>query len=241
MNIARSLSRLGDVMFIRSVGLLALWLVSGCASVDPAPHAMASADLASTELDVDDLGTTPPPPPPTKMVDMTVTMPAPTPADMAQIPLDLTHPQDLGPFPAGQFYEISVKSDGQLMSVRNQSTLNGSVTEEQPAHGTPDQRWTLQLADSGYRIINGQSGTCLDVAGSSTADGAATGIYTCSASLSQQWTPTLVAGTSYYTLVNVNSKSCIDLDNAGTTPGTQIFQYHCNGGDNQKWLFTPVQ
>ncbi|HEX4460849.1 MAG TPA: RICIN domain-containing protein [Polyangia bacterium] len=229
-------------MFIRSVRMLALCLVAGCAAASPDPHvsSMAGGDLSSSELAVDDLGTTPPPPPPAKMLDMTVTMPAPSP-DLAMTPPDMAQPRDLGPFPEGQFYEISVKSDGQLLSVRNQSTLNGSVTEEQPSHGTPDQRWTLQLVDSGYRIINGQSGTCLDVAGSSTADSAATGIYTCSASLSQEWTLTPVTGTNFYNIVNVNSKSCIDLDNAGTTPGTQIFQYHCNGGDNQKWFFTAVQ
>jgi hypothetical protein len=226
----------------RGVYSLALWFVSGCATVDSAPH-MTASDMATADVDVGGVGVggadfavTPPPP---KSIDMAIVQPAPTP-DLLSTP-DLLPAPDLGPFPPGTFYDISVKTDNQLLSVRNQSTLNGSITEEQPPHGTPDQRWTLQVADSGYRIINGQSNTCLDVASSSTADSAATGIYTCSAALSQQWTLQVVAGTGYYNIVNVNSKSCLDLNNGGTTAGTQIFQYHCDGGDNQKWFFTAVQ
>jgi hypothetical protein len=218
-------------MFIRRVVLLTLWFVSGCASVDPAPH-MTTSDLATTELaHVDDLA----------VADMTSLEPADmahavTPADLSVTPVsapDLSPPPDLGPFPAGTFYAISVKSDGQLLSVRNQSTLAGSITESQPAHGTPDQRWTLQLVDSGYRIINGQSDTCLDVASSSTSDSAATGIYSCNAGLSQEWKLEVIGGTFYYNIINVNSGKCLDLDNAGTAAGTQIFQYTCKGGDNQ--------
>lgn len=226
-------------MLIRRVIFPALWFVSGCASVDSAPHRTVS-DMATTELaHVDDLA----------VADLTAPLPADmthaaTPPDLSVAPVtapDLSPPPDLGPFPAGTFYAISVKSDGQLLSVRNQSTLAGSITESQPAHGTPDQRWTLQLLDSGYRIINGQSGTCLDVASASTSDSAATGIYSCSAALSQEWKLVPITGTFYYNIINVNSSKCLDLDNAGTAAGTQIFQYTCKGGDNQKWFFTAVQ
>jgi Ricin-type beta-trefoil lectin domain-like len=227
-------------MFIRRVILPALCFVSGCASVDPAPH-RTSSDMATTELaHVDDLA-----PGDLSSSQSTDLAHATTPADLSASPPvtvpDLSPPADLGPFPPGTFYAISVKSDGQLLSIRNQSTLAGSITESQPAHGTPDQRWTLQLVDSGYRIINGQSGTCLDVASASTSDSAATGIYSCSSALSQEWKLQPISGTFYYNIINVNSSKCLDLDNAGTAAGTQIFQYGCKGGDNQQWFFTVVK
>jgi hypothetical protein len=154
-------------------------------------------------------------------------------ADLAQaiVPPDL----------AQAFYQVSVKATGQLLSVHSSATANGSIVEEQPAHGTPDQRWSLTAtATMGvYQIVNAQSQSCLDVNGGSTGDGATVWIWTCGTATSQQWNLT-DAGAGFYNLVNVNSKSCLDLDNSGTAPGTVIFQYHCNGGDNQKWLFTHV-
>jgi hypothetical protein len=222
-------------MVSRCVGSLALLLVSSCAAVDPVPGrtggVAAPPDLAQAV-------TAAPP------ADLAMHMPAPAPNDLAvatpvAVP-DLSPPPDLGPFPPGALFYISSKATGQLMSIHNSSTINGSITEEQPAHGTADQRWTLQQNGPTYFIVNAQSTTCLDVTGSSTSDGAATGIFICSPSRSQQW-QLLDAGGGFYNLVNANSQSCLDLDHGYTTPGTQIFQYHCNGADNQQWLFSRVQ
>jgi hypothetical protein len=157
--------------------------------------------------------------------------------DLAQ-PIDMAL-QDLGPFPPGAAYQISVKATGQLMSVHNAATANGSIIEEQPAHGGADQRWLLNASGSYWAIVNGQSQTCLDVNGASTSDGATVWIWSCSGATSQAWS-LQDAGSGFYNIVNANSGSCLDLDNSGTAPGTVIFQYHCNGGDNQKWFFTRV-
>jgi hypothetical protein len=161
--------------------------------------------------------------------------------------LDLTAPVsdlahvDLGPFAPGNFYQVSVKVTGQLLSVHNSATANGAIVEEQPARATGDQRWSLTAtATTGaYQIVNAQSQSCLDVNAGSTADGATVWIWSCGNAASQQWS-LHDAGAGFYNLVNVNSMSCLDLDNGGSAPGTVIFQYHCNGGDNQKWLFTHV-
>ena len=181
--------------------------------------------------------------------DLTQASDQATPSDLAQpivhdltAPIvDLAQPVDLGPFPSGALYQISVKATGQLLSVHGSATANGSIVEEQPAHGTADQRWSLTATAAAgvYQIDNVQSQTCLDVNGGSTGDGATVWIWSCGSATSQQWKLS-DAGAGFYNLINVNSNSCLDLDNGGTAPGTVIFQYHCNGGDNQKWLFTKV-
>jgi cytochrome c len=198
-------------------------LYVGCASASP----ITSADGPDLAASVDALG----------LRDGDTPSPA---QDLANAP-DLAMPVDLGPFPPGAVFQISVKATGQLLSVHNSATANGSIVEEQPARGTPDQRWLMQAVASGaYEILNAQSQTCLDVNAGSTADGATVWIWSCSGGVSQQWS-LQDAGAGFYYLVNVNSQSCLDLDNSGTAPGTVIFQYHCKGGDNQKWFFTRVQ
>ncbi|MCU1277827.1 MAG: glycoside hydrolase, partial [bacterium] len=133
--------------------------------------------------------------------------------DLAAPVRDLA-PVDLGPFPPGAFYQISVKATGQLLSVHNSATTDGATVEEQPAHGTGDQRWSLTAtATAGvYQIVNGLSQSCLDVNAASTADGATVWIWSCGSATSQQWN-LHDAGGGFYNLINVNSNSCLDLDN----------------------------
>jgi hypothetical protein len=146
---------------------------------------------------------------------------------------------DLAGFSAGSYYQVSSKQTGQLLSLRGSGTTNGTTTEQQPAHGGPDQRWTLAATNGGYQIINGGSQSCLDVNGASTASGATTSIQTCGTATSQVWT-LKDAGSGFFNLVNLNSGSCLDLGGGSSSPGAVISQYQCNGGDNQKWFFTRV-
>jgi hypothetical protein len=207
-----------------SIVLLSLGVMAGaidCASVSPGnPSADASAvpnDLATPNLH-----------------------------DASAPPPDLAQPPDLAPAMVADMaqpalYQISVKATGQLLSVHNAATANGSIVEQQPALARADQRWQVRANGAGaFAIVNAQSGNCLEVAGASSADGATVQIWTCSGSSAQAWMMT-DAGGGFYNVVNVNSRSCLDLNNSNSAPGTVIFQYHCNGGDNQKWLLTRVQ
>jgi hypothetical protein len=146
---------------------------------------------------------------------------------------------DMAGFAPGSFYQVSSKLTGQLLSLKGSGTTDGTTTEQQPAHGGADQRWTLRQTGGGYHIINGGSLTCLDVSGASMADGAATGIWACSSATSQVWM-LKDAGSGFVNIVNLNSGSCIDLSGGSFSAGTAISQYHCNSGDNQKWFFTHV-
>ncbi|MEV7424579.1 MULTISPECIES: endo-1,4-beta-xylanase [unclassified Streptomyces] len=71
------------------------------------------------------------------------------------------------------------------------------------------------------------SGRCLDVPGSSTADGTQLNLWDCRGATNQQWTYTAAGELRVY------GDKCLDA--AGTGNGTKVQIYSCWGADNQKW------
>ncbi|MFE5713770.1 endo-1,4-beta-xylanase [Streptomyces sp. NPDC056501] len=71
------------------------------------------------------------------------------------------------------------------------------------------------------------SGRCLDVPGSSTADGTQLNLWDCNNRTNQQWTYTAAGELRVY------GDKCLDA--AGTGNGAKVQIYSCWGGDNQKW------
>jgi chitinase len=76
--------------------------------------------------------------------------------------------------------------------------------------------------------ITGYGGRCVDVAGASTANGAAIQLYDCNGTNAQQWT--VATDGSLRSL-----GKCLDVAAAGTANGTQIQLYDCNGTGAQTW------
>jgi hypothetical protein len=76
--------------------------------------------------------------------------------------------------------------------------------------------------------ISGYGGKCVDVAGASSANGAAVQLYDCNGTNAQNWT----VG-SDGTLKALGK--CMDVTAAGTANGTQVQLYDCNGTNAQKW------
>ncbi|RKE17019.1 alginate lyase [Streptomyces sp. TLI_171] len=81
-------------------------------------------------------------------------------------------------------------------------------------------------ADAG--LLTGLGGKCVDVAGASTANGAAVQLYDCNGSNAQQWT--VAADGSLRAL-----GKCLDPTAAGTANGTRAQLYDCNGTAAQSW------
>jgi hypothetical protein len=73
-------------------------------------------------------------------------------------------------------------------------------------------------------------GKCLDVPGSSTANGAQLQLWDCNGTGAQTWR-TRTDGT----LLNPNSNKCLDATGFGTTDGTRLQIWDCHGGSNQVW------
>ncbi|SEP06716.1 ThuA domain-containing protein [Actinacidiphila rubida] len=76
--------------------------------------------------------------------------------------------------------------------------------------------------------IHGYGGKCVDVAGASSANGAAVQLYDCNGTSAQNWT----AG-SGGTLQALGK--CMDVTAAGTANGTKVQLYDCNGTGSQVW------
>jgi type 1 glutamine amidotransferase len=76
----------------------------------------------------------------------------------------------------------------------------------------------------------GLSGRCLDVAGGSSADGAAVQLWSCNGSPAQAWAST--GGT-----LTALGK-CLDVSGGGTAEGTRLQLWRCNGSAAQQWVAT---
>ena len=76
--------------------------------------------------------------------------------------------------------------------------------------------------------ITGYGGKCVDVAGASSANGAAVQLYDCNGTTAQQWT----VGTDG--TVRALGK-CMDVTAAATANGSKVQLYDCNGTGAQSW------
>ncbi|MEV8512125.1 glycosyl hydrolase family 18 protein [Dactylosporangium sp. NPDC051484] len=104
------------------------------------------------------------------------------------------------------------------------TTATGGTTPptSQPPTGQPPTGRTGR--------ITGLAGKCVDVAGASTANGAAIQLYTCNGTTAQNWT---VASDSTLRALG----KCLDITSAGTANGTKIQLWDCNGTAAQVWQY----
>lgn len=96
------------------------------------------------------------------------------------------------------------------------------------------------VVDGGlYRLVNANSGHCLDVAGDSRAAGGNVQQWTCNGLGPQQWT-LRARGGDRFTLTGRNSGHCLDVENGSTAPGANVRQWYCNGMAAQDWRLESV-
>ena len=84
-------------------------------------------------------------------------------------------------------------------------------------------------AQQNVEIVGGQSGRCVDVPNSSTANGTQVQLYDCTGNAGQRWTYT--SGKQ----LQVYGTKCLDASNQGTANGTMVIVWDCNGQANQQW------
>jgi endo-1,4-beta-xylanase len=73
------------------------------------------------------------------------------------------------------------------------------------------------------------SGRCVDINGSTTANGTQAQLWDCNGQTNQRWTHTSGKQLKIY------GDKCLDARNRGTTNGTAVVIWDCNGGANQQW------
>ncbi|MFB9240047.1 RICIN domain-containing protein [Plantactinospora siamensis] len=122
---------------------------------------------------------------------------------------DLWTGTDLGSFGAG--YSTSVPAHEAVLL-----TVAGTDGNSPPPSG-------------GRQIVGGQSGRCVDVPNSSTANGVQVQLWDCGTAANQSWT--YPAGAQ----LQVYGNKCLDAYNRGTANGTQVVIWDCNGQTNQQW------
>ncbi|MFD6562579.1 RICIN domain-containing protein [Micromonospora profundi] len=79
------------------------------------------------------------------------------------------------------------------------------------------------------QLVGGQSGRCVDVPNSTTANGTQVQIWDCSGGTNQRWTYTTGKQLTVY------GNKCLDASGAGTANGTTVIIWDCHGGLNQQW------
>jgi arabinan endo-1,5-alpha-L-arabinosidase len=101
--------------------------------------------------------------------------------------------------------------------------------------GTPSPSPTpTPLPGSVFRIVNRNSGKCLDVNGRSLADGADVIQWACTGATNQQWRIEATSG-GYSRFVSVNSGKVLDVANCGTADGTNVQQWTWLNNHCQQW------
>ena len=94
------------------------------------------------------------------------------------------------------------------------------------------------LVRTGYtRVVAANSGKCLDIAGGSTAAGAAAVQGRCASNVSSQsWTAQLFNGS--YRLIRQQTGQCLAVSGGSTASGAQLVQNSCSGTNAELWTFT---
>jgi hypothetical protein len=78
-------------------------------------------------------------------------------------------------------------------------------------------------------IVGKQSGRCLDINNSGTANGTQAQLWDCNGQTNQSWTYTSGKQLTIY------GNKCLDAYNRGTANGTPAVIWDCNGQNNQQW------
>ncbi|KAA9375994.1 alpha-L-arabinofuranosidase [Microbispora triticiradicis] len=120
----------------------------------------------------------------------------------------------------GTFFEGVLTSGYPSAATEDAVQANIAAAGYAPAGGTPQQ---------GVEIVGGQSGRCVDVPNSSTANGTQLQLWDCWSGTNQRFTYT--SGKQ----LQVYGNKCLDAYGQGTANGTQVIIWDCNGQANQQW------
>jgi hypothetical protein len=94
---------------------------------------------------------------------------------------------------------------------------------------------SARAEDAIVKLVNSQSGKCLQPLNASSTQGIAIVQQPCNGSVAQQWTVHSVSSTKVH-LINRSSHMCLDA-RGGATNGTPIQQWTCNTITNENWSF----
>ncbi|MGA5303902.1 arabinofuranosidase catalytic domain-containing protein [Nucisporomicrobium flavum] len=121
---------------------------------------------------------------------------------------------------AGTFFE-GVLTSG-YPSDATENAVQANITAAGYGAGSGDPQ-------PGAQIVGNQSGRCVEVPASSTANGAQVQLADCQNADRQRWTYTSGRALQVY------GNKCLDASGQGTVNGTKVIIWDCNGQPNQQW------
>jgi hypothetical protein len=150
-----------------------------------------------------------------------------------------------GPRPSG--YHPMKKQGAILLGIGGDNSVSGAgtfyegvLTSGYPTNAT-EEAVQANITAAGYappgagdpqqsgQIVGGQSGRCLEVPNSSTANGTQVQLADCQDVDRQRWTR--ASGNT----LQVYGNKCLDANGQGTSNGTQVIIWDCHGQTNQQW------
>jgi beta-glucanase (GH16 family) len=145
----------------------------------------------------------------------------------------------------GGYYYVRARNSGMLLDVAWGSTADGAnVAQVRQYAGSDAQKWKLTAVTSAggaplvageYTIRSAQTGKCIDVPGSSTADGAKLQQWTCNGTHAQRFRAIDLGGGAFE-ILNVGSDKAFDVSDVSTAAGARLQQWGYGGGDNQRFV-----
>jgi hypothetical protein len=133
----------------------------------------------------------------------------------------------------GQSYRIVFRLSDKALTTSQNS--DGAAVVQDTFGGAGNQLWQFEFVGSGvYRIVNGESGRCLDVEGGSS-DNAVAMIQTTCADTEHQYFRLVGTGDGYYVIVNWQNMKVLDVLDFSTADGAAVIQYDCLYAENQQW------
>ncbi|MEV0133255.1 ricin-type beta-trefoil lectin domain protein [Dactylosporangium sp. NPDC050688] len=113
-------------------------------------------------------------------------------------------------------------------------TQFGGTPPSSPPPSSPSASNSSQpTGQSNVMIAGAGSGRCIDVPGSTTANGTQPQLWDCHGGTNQRWTYT--SGRQ----LQVYGGKCLDASGQGTSNGTTVVIWDCNGQANQQWNVNP--
>ncbi|MBD0743102.1 RICIN domain-containing protein [Streptomyces sp. CBMA152] len=153
-------------------------------------------------------------------------------------------------------------ASGRCIDRPDNSFTNGTQLQLWGCAPTPAQRWTTPvlnaaalptpapLPDNGKTptvpvlttvyLHNLNSGTCLEIADSSSADGALAQQWACAGQPGSRWEFRPTSTPNVYEIHNTNSGKCLEISNSSPDNGARAQQWTCGGIATQQWTIQRV-
>ncbi len=145
----------------------------------------------------------------------------------------------------GDLFTVVNQNSGKCVDVVGGFTTDGANVQQWTCNGNAQQHYQfipVKVAVGGsklpmgrYTLVSENSGKCLDVLASGTANGTNLQQYTCNGTGAQAFD--LLVESGYYHVVNANSGKAMEVAGNGTADGTNIDQWTVAAADNQRFSF----